>query len=163
MTGGLPVLLYMEDKTETITLRNSERTEDPKGHGDMSNTSQLESTCRTCNVPSEHPLFCDGCFDQWHAGTREDQVKARAERDARVAAYAGKRKMSPGQWVEFLCYFGIDPLRSFAHLQFSIASYWRWGCEMPFSAKLGDHPELELAMNLFSSQGPDAEDEYRAN
>lgn len=148
----------MKDKTETITLGNSERTEGPKGHGDMSNTSQLKSTCGNCDVPSEHPLFCDGCFDQWHAGTREDQVKAKAERDARVAAYDGKRKMSPFEWVDFLVCFGIDPLRSIHHLQFSRASYYRWGCDMPFSASLMDHNELAHAMNLFSSQGPGAND-----
>ena len=155
---------YSEENSKpSLSLRFCERNIDPAGHGSMSNTEQLKATCRTCKVPSLHPLFCDSCFDQWQAKTTASQVKHEEERAARIALYANKPKMSPIEWAAFLAYFDIAAMKSIYHLQFFTASYWQWGCELPFDARLTDHDDLYHAVNLFSSQGPGMEDDYAAN
>jgi hypothetical protein len=140
----------MQDKKRAASiLKNPETLEGHSSHGDMSNEPrQLNATCRNCNVPSEHPIFCDGCVDDFIAGSQERQVTARAERDARVAAYAGQPMMNSFEWIEYLRIFEFDALASEAHMNAALLMFNRFGQFMPFEASLNDHDDLSNALTM---------------
>ena len=112
----------------------------------MSNT--MEATCRNCNTPSMVPIFCDGCFDEYRQGTQAIQLQAKAERDARVAAYAGQPTMTPLEWVGYLYMYNFDVLKSEKHSSESARLYREFGSSLPFCAIIGDHQELNHALTV---------------
>lgn len=163
--------------TSGSNLKEGEITEVAAGHVDMSNTPASDSDmtteearevysvivvkdipCYGCKTADrEFIMFCGPCFDLWHLGKHERQIQSAKEKAERIASYAGKRLMNIAEWANWLRIFDHDSGQSFEHMQFTRSSYYRWGCEMPYSANLGDHGDLEHAFNCFSCErvGPE--------
>jgi hypothetical protein len=85
-------------------------------------------------------------------GSHPRQIEAARERDERIAAYTGKPRMG---FLEFTLWLDFYRFRVDADLDFVFVLWIRWGSDLPKSALLTDHPELEYALLGREDKRPD--------